>query len=49
MAAVRRHVLWWKPLEQLGFLCNLSQFLKGKRNLTQSLNATAAILLPGGA
>ena len=47
--AVRRHVLWWKPQEQLVFLCNLSQFLKGKRHLSESLNERAAELLPGEA
>ena len=47
VVAVRRHVLWWRPQEQLGFLCSLSKFIEGRRHLKESLNARAAAVLPG--
>ena len=47
MIAVRRHLLWWRAAEQLNFLCNLSQFLKGKRHLAERLNAQAVDVLRG--
>ena len=47
VVAVRRHVLWWRPHEQLGFLCSLSKFIEGRRHLKESLNARAAAVLPG--
>ena len=47
MIAVRRHLLWWRAVEQLNFLCNLSQFLKGKRHLAERLNAQAVDVLRG--
>ena len=48
MVAVRRHLLWWRAPEQLSFLCNLSQFLMGKRHLAERLNTYAVDVLPGG-
>jgi len=47
MLAVRKHVLWWRQLEQLAFLSNLSKFVEGKKHLKDSLNAKAAAVLPG--